>query len=257
MEKKRMTKQEAIELLKNRKVYVNGKSAEIQRKLFELGFEWSAVGKVVGNKRAPFLMIDDNKILHCGYDMSSFWEDKKTEISAEEILAIEVVKELKENDVLVAGWERSGNKTEWISIVHGGDSELYDEKAGLMIEGQQAGEKTLEFGSYCDSQQWIRTATEEEKQKLIDALKESSDERAKAILKEVFGIEVNPECPFKPFDRVLVRDDDSRPWHAAIFSHLNRNDKYFPYIANSMRWSQCIAYEGHESLVGTTNNPEY
>lgn len=34
-----MTREAAIELLKNRKVYVNGKSAEIQQKLFELGWK--------------------------------------------------------------------------------------------------------------------------------------------------------------------------------------------------------------------------
>lgn len=253
MEKKRMTKQEAIELLKNRKVYVNGKSAEIQKKLFELGFKWSTGGKEVGWEQYPFIMIANNTTFGCYCHMNLFSEDEKTEISAEEILAIKVVEELKENDVLVAGWERAGNKTEWISIVHGGDSELYDEKAGLMIEGQQEGEKTLEFGSYCDSQQWIRPATEEEKQKLIDALKESTDERAKQILKEVFGIEDEPKCPFETYDKVLVRNGKGMVWGARFFDRM-MNREYA--CTDSLVYQQCIAYEGHEHLNGTTNNPE-
>lgn len=56
MEKKKMTKEAAIELLKNRKVYVNGKSAEIQEKLFELGFKWQGQGLArVINENSPFI----------------------------------------------------------------------------------------------------------------------------------------------------------------------------------------------------------
>ena len=36
-----MTRKEAVEFLANTKVYVNGKSKEIQKKLFSLGHEWS------------------------------------------------------------------------------------------------------------------------------------------------------------------------------------------------------------------------
>ena len=38
-----MTKEEAKEMLTNTKVYVNGKSKEIQEKLFEIGFKWRGI----------------------------------------------------------------------------------------------------------------------------------------------------------------------------------------------------------------------
>lgn len=257
MEKKRMTKAEAVELLKNKKVYVNGKSAEIQEKLFELGFKWysGTDGQSVHNKNHPFLIICQDMLIGCTYNMIDFSNHKAPEISAEEILAIEVVEELKENDMIVAGWEKDGKKAIWVSVVQEGDSELYYEKVGLMIEGKQDGEKDLEFGGYCDAQQWIRPATEEEKKKLIDALKLSSDSKARDILKEVFGIEKAPECPFKPFDRVLVRDSKDNVWKADIFSNYDKNKSY-PFQCVSNFWRQCISYEGNEHLVGTTNNPE-
>ena len=37
-----MTRQEAINFLSNKKVYVKDKSEEIQKKLFEIGFMWTA-----------------------------------------------------------------------------------------------------------------------------------------------------------------------------------------------------------------------
>lgn len=86
----KMTREAAIELLKNRKVYVNGKSAEIQKKLFELGFEWPMDGNKVIHEDWPFLYTSDTKRIKCGTDMVQFSKDKNTEISYDEILAIEV-----------------------------------------------------------------------------------------------------------------------------------------------------------------------
>ena len=106
-----------------------------------------------------------------------------------------------------------------------------------------------------------RKATEEEKQKLIDALKESTEPRAKEYLKRFFGIEENTEqsekqeYQFKPFDKVLVRDEIYDEWIAAIYSHSSNRDNY-PYVASGNGWKQCIPYEGYEHLLGTNNNPE-
>lgn len=95
--------------------------------------------------------------------------------------------------------------------------------------------------------------SEEEKQKLIDALKESKDPRAKEYLKRFFGIGVKEECELKPFDKVLVRDDDG-VWFAAIFSHLRGDGQFF--CAGGNLWEQCVPYEGNEHLLGTSNDLE-
>lgn len=240
-----MSREQAIELLKNRKVYVNGKSAEIQKKLFELGFKWSAGGKEVGCEQYPFIMIANNTTFGCDYHMNLFSEDEKTEISAEEILAIEVVEELKENDVVVAGYDDK----EWISVVKGGNTFGYEDKVTLGIKVLDV----FRFEGFCTAQQWTRPVTEEEKQKLIYALKESTDGRAKVILKEVFGIEDEPKCPFETYDKVLVRNGKGMVWGARFFDRMV-NGEYA--CTDSLVYQQCIAYEGHEHLHGTTNNPE-
>jgi hypothetical protein len=63
------------------------------------------------------------------------------------------------------------------------------------------------------------------------------------------------EPQFKPFDKVLVRNEDTTAWGCAIFSHIT-NTASFQYAANSLLWKQCIPYEGNEHLVGTTDKPK-
>lgn len=92
MEKKKMTKKEAFEYLKDRKIYVNGKSIEIQMKLFEVGFAWPLSGKTVRYADRPFLYTNTNH-LTSGDDMYAFTSNAALEISAEEILAIEIAEE--------------------------------------------------------------------------------------------------------------------------------------------------------------------
>lgn len=56
---------------------------------------------------------------------------------------------------------------------------------------------------------------------------------------------------FKPFDQVLVRDNDDNPWLAMHYSYFN-NEQQRHYCASSY-WKQCIPYnEKTAHLVGTT-----
>lgn len=98
-----------------------------------------------------------------------------------------------------------------------------------------------------------RFATEEEKQKLIDALKESKDPEAKECLK-MLGIEIKPKCEFRPFDRVLCREQQGGVWYADIFSHI-RDDGKFVCIGCS--WSYSIPYNDQTAhLLGTDKDWE-
>lgn len=58
---------------------------------------------------------------------------------------------------------------------------------------------------------------------------------------------------FKPFDKVLVRDDNEADWKCDFFSNISNSGYYHCINAG---WKQCIPYEGNEHLLGTTNNPE-
>ena len=65
------------------------------------------------------------------------------------------------------------------------------------------------------------------------------------------------EHVFKPFDKVLVRDNDEDKWVPDIFRYYDDNyPKDYPYRCCANDYKQCILYEGNEHLVGTTNNPE-
>lgn len=64
---------------------------------------------------------------------------------------------------------------------------------------------------------------------------------------------VKPECPFKPFDKVLIRDSKEQLWIANYFSLYNGKDKDYPYVCMGGSYRFCIPYEGNEHLLGTTD----
>lgn len=58
----------------------------------------------------------------------------------------------------------------------------------------------------------------------------------------------------KPFDKVLVRDEDDKVWTANIFSHY-RAGSIVEYVCMGFTWKQCIPYEGNQHLLGTDKSP--
>lgn len=62
-----------------------------------------------------------------------------------------------------------------------------------------------------------------------------------------------PKPQLKPFDKVLVRNNDDDEWVCDIFSHI---DELAFYYCVGTRWEQCIPYEGNEHLLGTTNKQQ-
>ena len=86
-----MTQKEIDKLLANTKVYVAGKSKEIQEKLFSLGYCWHIGGSTeVKHENEPFLFIYKVHSISCTNDMYTFMRSEYREISAEEILALEL-----------------------------------------------------------------------------------------------------------------------------------------------------------------------
>lgn len=64
---------------------------------------------------------------------------------------------------------------------------------------------------------------------------------------------VKPTCPFKTFDKVLIRDSERQIWIANYFSLYNEEDKYYPYVCMGGSYRYCIPYKGNEHLLGTTD----
>lgn len=85
-----MTQKEIRKFLDNTKVYVNGKSKEIQEKLFSFGYKWSNGPTEVQCTEKPFLFIYDNGYISYTSDMSYFVMHQNREITADEILSLEL-----------------------------------------------------------------------------------------------------------------------------------------------------------------------
>ena len=142
-----MTRKEIDKLLANTKVYVAGKSKEIQEKLFSLGYSWNNYSKVVcRHTEAPFLFIYENKEITKSSDMNLFFSHENSEIAAEEILSLEITeptyrpfknKEECWNTMLnhePFGWLKSIHAYYSVSSV--GDAHiLMDDKAYFTFEG--------------------------------------------------------------------------------------------------------------------------
>lgn len=93
-----MTRKEAQEYLKNKKVYAGKHSREIQEKLFEIGYQWGLSGyREVKHTDKPFLFLDMTStgrfLISYSNDVEHFNKSSSEEITAEEILAIEIKKE--------------------------------------------------------------------------------------------------------------------------------------------------------------------
>lgn len=89
-----MKKEEAIAKLSNTKVYVAGKSEELQKKLFEIGFRWRNTGEVfVEFVDRPFIFMNGDMLLGHGNDMTYFGRHHNKEIKADDILSITIDKE--------------------------------------------------------------------------------------------------------------------------------------------------------------------
>nr|DAD59163.1 MAG TPA: hypothetical protein [Bacteriophage sp.] len=59
---------------------------------------------------------------------------------------------------------------------------------------------------------------------------------------------------FKPFDKVLVKNESNQEWSINLFSYYDKEDKEHPYVCINECYSYCIPYEGNEYFVGKTVN---
>lgn len=122
---KKMTKAEAFEYLKGRRVVCDGLNNEdVQRKLFEVGIRWRG-GKADVTAAAPFLFINPDGITHCG-SLAWFNLHEYEEISADDILSIEIVEEKN-------GDKRKSEILEEIAKLGEKISDLIEEYGGNVI----------------------------------------------------------------------------------------------------------------------------
>lgn len=154
--------------------------------------------------------------------------------------------EFNDGDIVYADY---GNK-QAVFIVSGKTdlSEGYNSFIALDLRGL-----TLDMGCmsfFKEDLCKLRLAKEEEKKQLFDALTKASmawDAKKKQV------VDLKPKVELKPFDKVLIRDDEDHPWRVSLFGYKDANSYY---CCNGCTWNQCIPYEGNEHLLGTTKDVE-
>lgn len=103
-------------------------------------------------------------------------------------------------------------------------------------------------------QKFSRFATEEEKDKLMKALKESNNVKYEAVLKEFFKEKKQRKNEFTFKQPVLVRSYSQYPWMPAEFGY--RGPSGYVVIGGNI-FEECIPYnEETKHLMGTTDKWE-
>ena len=108
-----------------------------------------------------------------------------------------------------------------------------------------------------------RLATEEERQKLFDAIKERGYKwnAETKILERLIKPKFDPKT-LNAFDKVLVRLTKDCIWNATFFSHYDKEVNWgcHPYVTTSCKsYDKCIPYNDEtKHLLGTSDEaPEY
>lgn len=127
------------------------------------------------------------------------------ESPADLMLEIPEYMTFKDGDVV----KQSNEAYTWLSIIKNvkfcADEGTYhtDDYVSLLIND---GDSIPSFDTQSSAAEKIEKATEEEKQKLIDPLRESEKPKGKEYLKRFFGIEVKPKHHYKDGDLYMTTD---------------------------------------------------
>ena len=157
--------------------------------------------------------------------------------------------EFKDGDILCV--IESSNNYHYILIYEGQDDEhIY--RYVTMLENNSL---IIEKGSYFTKPKdySMRYATEEEKQQLFGVLAKE-DKAWDAEKKQI--VDLKPKCEFKPFDKVLGRNEKGEVWEAELFSHYKEESRY-PFCCIGFSRKYCIPYNKETAhLLGTTDDWE-
>lgn len=122
--------------------------------------------------------------------------------------------------------------------------------------------------TWCGKSETIRYATEEEKQKLFNALaKEGKRWNAeKKVIEDIKSVHKKQNATYKkesdmsehklePFEKVLVRDQKTDKWVVDLYGS-KRKVGHYNYMCVGGCCVYCIPYEGNEHLLDTSEDPE-
>ena len=158
--------------------------------------------------------------------------------------------EFKDGDIVAT------NTGSWIGITTGGHAHSYMPTYCVLSHNREV---KLYFGR---KEQWgfNRLATEEEKQKLFQAIKSEGYKwnAETKTLEKLVESKFDPKT-LRPFDKVLVKDDGDWIWRVDIISVPADYNDNIPYLIGDNDFDWIIPYnEETKHLVGTHEEaPEY
>lgn len=162
-----------------------------------------------------------------------------------ETLEIEKQTEFKDGDIIKMTWDKYSAIVifwEYSNFGKGFDSHVFFNIKTKIIE--------YNIHGHILQDAILRLATEEEKKQLFLTLAKEG-KAWDAEKKQV--VVLKPKVELKPFDKVLVRDDEDHAWQVSLFGY---KDATIYRCNNGCSWNQCIPYFGNENLLGTTKNVE-
>ena len=142
-----------------------------------------------------------------------------------------------------------------IIIIYNNSIEKYPNRTEIYYHAcLKEGKLTVnEYLMSCGFGEGWYSSTEEEKQQLFDAL-EKKGKAWDAEKKQI--VDLKPKCEFKPFDKVLGRNEKDDVWEAELFSHY-REESQYPFRCIGFSRKYCIPYnEKTAHLLGTTDDWE-
>lgn len=141
-----------------------------------------------------------------------------------------------------------------VAIFDGWVSDDYTEfntTINLIEKGDFWGEEEV-----CDTECFTKV-TDEKRAEFIAAAEKYYGGKYNPETLQVEPIKVaEPKCPFKPFQKVLVRDNCNDKWKADYFSHYDEDNRPYLYCCIGNVYGVCVSYEGNEHLLGTNKSPE-
>ena len=189
----------------------------------EEDFGWTANFYIPASKEAKKELFD--KMAEAGYK----WNADTLELE-------KIEPKFKEGDVVT-------DKNNNLYLVSSIDSGFIYTKITLYANGKLDINNNLT--GYFNST--VTLASKEEKNKLLSILVKEGykyDKWQHKLIKQ----------EFKPFDKVLVRGNDTEFWKADIYLGYMKNNSC-PYRCTKANYGRCIPYEGNEYLLDTANSP--
>lgn len=172
-----------------------------------------------------------------------------------ETLEIENIQEPNDGDVMYLPEIENGTYPVIFIFKEIANGNIYDH-ASLVFENRYSPRLCVDEQNTAweSDKKYMRPATEEQKQQLFDEL-EKVGKRWNAETKQIE--DVKEEHEFKPFDRVLVRDEPDDYWRANLFSSMNDKESEYPFDCVNEAWKCCIPYnEKTMHLLGTNDDYE-